>query len=329
LRRPRTTGEFTFNLTVALALSIIATAAFSQSEKDQGPEDVVRVRTDLIAVPVIVTDKRGRRVSGLGAEDFRLADDEHAMPLKYFAEGTDRVAMLFALDVSGSAREILSQQHDAALALFGKFGAGSRIAALHFSDVVNLVLPFTSDSAGVARAFNLPAGQSTGTAIFDGAAAAVRSFDGSGGFSSERRIVVLISDGLDTLSSTKPDVVIELAHRRGVSFYVIHFQLFTPRDGVLEARPPAKGFRELAEKTGGRYFKFGNARLALDPNARYDLAPVFQAIEQDLLGQYVLGFYPGEAARDGRLHRVTVNLTTRAPQKLTVVQLRTDYTLKD
>jgi len=312
-----------------LALSLITTAVLAQSEKNQEPEDVVRVRTDLIAVPVIVTDKRGRRVSGLGAGDFRLADDERATPVKYFAEGTDRVAMLFALDASGSAREILSQQHDAALALFGKFGAASRVAALHFSDVVKLVLPFTSDPAGVARAFNLAAEQSTGTAIFDGAAAAVRSFDGSGGFSSERRIVVLISDGLDTLSSTKPDAVIELARRRGVSFYVIHFQLFTPRDGILEARPPAKGFRELAEKTGGRYFKFGSARLALDPKARYDLAPVFQAIEQDLLGQYVLGFSPGEAARDGRLHRVTVNLTTRAHQKFTLVQLRTDYTLKD
>lgn len=313
----------------AFAFTLIATAASAQSEKYQEPEDVVRVRTDLIAVPVIVTDKRGRRLSGLSAGDFRLVDDERVTPIKYFAAGTDRVAMLFALDVSGSAREILAQQHDAALALFAKFGAGSRVAALHFSDVVELVLPFTANSAGFDQAFSLTAQQTRGTAIFDGAATAVRAFDGSGGFSSERRIVILISDGLDTLSSTKAGTVIESARLRGVSFYVIHFQLFTPRDGVLGPRPPAKGFRELAEKTGGRYFKFGNARLALDPKPRYDLAPVFQAIEEDLRGQYVLGFYPGEVARDGRVHRVTVDVTARDRRKLTLVQLKTDYTLKD
>lgn len=320
---------FVFRL-ISLTIPIfVAALGFAQSPNKQDPEDVVRVRTDLVAIPVIVTDARGRRLANLTQEDFRLLDDERDARVSYFAVGTERVALLFALDLSGSTREILAQQHDAATALFSRFGHGSRVAVLHFADFVRLTVPFTSNAEGVRQSFTAPAHESTGTAIFDGAAAALRSFDGSGGFSTERRIVILISDGLDTLSSTKPADVINAARARGVSFYVIHFQLFAPRDGRLAPRPAAKGFRELAEQTGGRYFKFGDVRLALNPNARYDLAPVFQAIEEDLKGQYVLGFYPPETSRDSRLHRIAVTLSKREFKKFRILQLKTTYTLKD
>src|SRR5262245_42750070 len=66
----------------------------------QEPDDVVRVVTDFVTVPLVVTDARGRRVAGLKAEDFALLDDVRAAKIDYFASGTDRVALLFALDAS-------------------------------------------------------------------------------------------------------------------------------------------------------------------------------------------------------------------------------------
>ncbi len=293
----------------------------------QEPDEVIRVRIDLVTIPVIVTDSRARRIPNLKTDDFVLADDNRAARIDYFASGTERVAMIFALDASGSGREIFAQQREAALALFSRFGHGSRVAVLHFADFVRLSVPFTTDSGAAQGSFNSEAKASSGTAIFDGAAAAVRSFDGSGGFSMERRIVLLMSDGLDTISSTKYADVVSAARARGVSFYVIHFPLFAPRDGRLAPRPTSKGFRELAEQTGGRYFRIGDAKSSLDPRAHYDLAPVFQAIEDDLRGQYVIGFYPVAAARDGQMHSVTVNLANRS-RKLRVNQLRTSYNLK-
>ena len=92
-------------------------------------------------------------------------------------------------------------------------------------------------------------------------------------------------------------------------------------------RTPSKGFRELAEQTGGQYFRIGDVRSALDPNAKVDLAPVFQAIEHDLRGQYVLGFYPGEALRDGRSHRLSVELV-RKPRGLQIRALLSEYSLR-
>jgi len=96
-----------------------------------------------------------------------------------------------------------------------------------------------------------------------------------------------------------------------ISFYVIHLPLFAPRDGRLAVRPPSKGFRDLAEKTGGKYFLVGNASSALslsENRSSNDLAPIFLAIEEDLRSQYLLGFYAGEASRDGRNHRFRVSL---------------------
>lgn len=315
-----------FSLRLIASLSLLAFPSIAAAQ-DQEPVDVIRVRTDLVAIPVTVTDSRGRRISDLKQDDFVLSDDGRPTKIEYFASGAEHVALLFALDASGSARDILEQQRSAALALFLRFGHGSRVAVLHFGDFVRLSVPFTTNSEGAQDSFNYRPTTNAGTAIFDAAATAVRSFDGSGGFSTERRIVVLMSDGLDTISSTSYKTVIDAARLRGVSFYVIHFPLFSPRNGALAPRPPSKGFRELAEATGGRYFRIGDARTALDPRAHYDLAPVFQAIESDLKSQYVLGFYPGEAARNGQTHLVTASLSNRR-RKLKVNQLRPSYTLK-
>jgi len=93
-----------------------------------------------------------------------------------------------------------------------------------------------------------------------------------------------------------------------VSFYVIHLPLYEPRDGRLAVRLPTKGFRELAEKTGGRYFLVGDAKSALTGAVNLDLTPIFQAIEEDLKSQYLLGFYLAEAAQDGRKHTFSVSL---------------------
>jgi Ca-activated chloride channel homolog len=318
--------QFPLRLVAALVLVILSTASSLNKATAQEPDDVVRIRTDLVTIPLIVTDSRGHRIPNLNKDDFVLTDYDSPAKIDYFASGTERVAMLFALDASGSEREVFAQQRQAALALFARFGPGSRVAVLHFADYVRLSVPFTTDSGAAQAAFNSEAGASSGTAIFDGAAAAVRSFDGSGGFSMERRIVLLMSDGLDTISSTKYAEVVTAARDRGVSFYVIHFQLFTPGDGRLVPRPSSKGFRELAEQTGGRYFRIGDAKSALDPHAHYDLAPVFEAIDNDLRGQYVIGFYPRETSRDGQPHGVAIGLAKRN-SKLRVHQVKTTYRL--
>jgi len=299
-----------------------------QAQTDESTDAVVRVRTDLVTIPAFVWDTHGRRVAGLSQSDFAVRDNGRVVTLSYFAAGTEHVALAFALDTSGSIRELIEQQREAALSLFSRFGHGSRVAVLHFGEKAALTVPFTTDADKAQSAFRAQPTLNQHTAIFDAAATAIHAFAASGSSSTERRILILISDGLDTASTVRATDVINAARTMGVSIYVIHLPLYAPRDGRLAARPAARGFRDLAEKTGGRYFMVGDAKSALDPQAAPNLTPVFQAIEEDLQGQYVLGYYPDDAAREAPLHRIEINLAGRNARKLHVQPLREGYNLK-
>lgn len=270
-------------------------------------DDVVRVSTELLLFPIRIRDKKGQAVPGLTEQDLILKDQDRVTTGLYFSPGADRVALMFALDQSGSLREIISQQQDAALALFSRFGERSSVAVLRFSNTSLLASPFTGDVAKARAAFRFSAAPNRQTALFDAAANAVSGFDDLPRLRAERRIVVLISDGLDNRSRTSADSVINAALERRISFYVIHLPLFEPRDGRLAVRRPTKGFKELAEKTGGKYFLVGDEKSALLPKQN-DLTPIFLAIEEDLKSQYLLGFYISETARDNRKHDFSVSL---------------------
>ena len=306
---------------------ILLSSAIAFAQDDVSPDDVVRVRTDLVTVPAFVTDSRGHRVAGLTQSDFIIRDNGRDVALSYFAAGTEHVALAFALDASGSIRDLVMEQRDAALKLFSRFGHNSRVAVLHFGEKAALTVPFTADAAKAEAAFLIPAQPNQRTAIFDAVATSLKSFASSGNNLTERRILILISDGLDNASTTRPAAVINEAHALGVSIYVIHLPLYAPREGQLEPRPASRGFRDLAEKTGGRYFMVGDAKSALDPKATVNLEPVFKAIEEDLQGQYVLGYYPDDAARTASQHRIEINLMQQRGRKLHVQQLRQEYIL--
>lgn len=328
--RVRLSAATTILRLILLTLCLLTTGWHVAAQEDSAApaDEVVRVRTDLITVPVFVTDSHERRITHLTQNDFAVRDNGQAVEVSYFAAGQQPIALLFALDASGSARDTITRQREAASALFSRFGPGSRVAVLHFSDQAQLAARFTVDADQVRQAFHFAPLRNRRTAIFDAALSAVRAYDEKKPSSiAERRIVVLLSDGLDTASTTRASAVIDEAVARGVSIYVVHLPLFMPRDNRLVPRPPSKGFREMAKATGGRYFLAGDAQTALDPQAEHDLSPIFQAIAEDIQGQYLLGYYPTNGMRDNRFHRIQVNLSRPANRKLRVHTLREGYTL--
>jgi Ca-activated chloride channel family protein len=292
-----------------VASTILTPNIAAQTSTDE--DDVLRVSTELLLFPIRIRDKHGQAVPGLTESDLALKDKDNVTSGLYFSHGVDQVALVFALDQSGSLREIISAQRDAALALFGRFNERSRVAVLRFTETPSVVAPFDQDTSSAREAFIFPAERNRRTAIFDAAAESVKMFKVLPRVRSQRHIVILISDGLDNASRNTAGSVIDAALEKRVSFYVIHIPLFEPRDGRLAVRPPAKGFRDLAEKTGGKYFLVGDASSALATEKPKDLTPVFQAIEEDLRSQYLLGFYIRESARDGRRHRFSLGLAPK------------------
>lgn len=303
---PRLTTFFVFICSLLTTSLLLPVKSLAQEPTTE--DEVIRVNTDLLLLPIRIRDKRKQAVQGLTQSELSLEDKDRVTTGLYFAPGADRVALVFALDQSRSLREIISQQREAALALFRRFSDRSNIAVLRFAEVPAVVAPFDRNPDRASSAFKISGGSNRQTAIFDAAATAVSMFAALPRVRAERRIVILISDGLDNASKTKPGAVIDAALNNHVSFYVIHLPLFEPRDGRLAVRAPAKGFRDLAEKTGGKYFLAGDVKAALAPVKNIDMAAIFQAIEEDLKSQYLLGFYLGEAANDGRKHLFSLGL---------------------
>ena len=293
-------------LTLSVCFSAAVAPVVAQELLPPRDDEVLRVTTDLLLFPARVRDRHGKRPDGLTENDLSLKDPDAVTSGLYFSAGVDRVAMVFALDQSGSLRDVISKQRDAAVGLYRRFNSLSSIAVLHFSNRPTVAAPFVRDASPALAAFDVRAHDNQPTAIFDAAAQAVEMFKTLPRIRSERRIVILISDGLDNFSRAKPDSVINAARADRVSFYVIHLPLFEPREGRLAVRRPAKGFRDLAEKTGGKYFLAGDSPLAA--RTTVDLAPIFAAIEEDLRSQYLIGFYLAEKANDGRRHEFSLSL---------------------
>jgi VWFA-related protein len=297
--------------TVAFALSVLLVSFFSGFEvlaQKTEDDDVIRVTTDLSVYPIRVRRRDNHTPVTVTPDSFQLKDTDGITTSFYFSGGAERVAIVFLLDESGSLSQILSQQRDAAVALFNRFGERSRVAVVRFASQPEVVVPFGTDSAAARAAFDFGARRNTPTAIFDAAASAVRLFENTTRDPAERRIIILISDGLDTVSRARASDIINEARERNISFYAIQVPLFEPRYGHLAVRPATKGFKDLAEKTGGKYFLTADVRTALSPNANQDLSSVFQSIEADLRSQYIVGFYVGEKARDGIEHKVSIVL---------------------
>jgi Ca-activated chloride channel family protein len=294
---------------LAMLLAVGSSPKTAIIAQEPNADEVIRVSTDLTLFPIRVRTHDGVTPIQLTADDFQLKDPDQITTSSYFSVGADRVALVFALDESGSLREILAQQRDAALNLFERFGKNSRVAVLRFSERPVIVVPLGNDSSAARSAFDFGVRHDSRTALFDGAYAALKMFADAPHDPAERRIIILISDGLDNISTIQPSAIITAAQNSNVSFYTIQIPLFTPVNGHLAVRGPSKGFKELAEKTGGKYFLTATAKSALQPMQNQDLSSVFRAIEEDLRSQYVVGFYVSEKARDDRSHKVSISIT--------------------
>src|SRR6185503_17186136 len=136
---------------VAVVLVALHPVDPQAQEPTTGDDEVVKVNTDLLVYPIRVRDKR-RPASSLTERDLTINDDDHVTAGLYLYPGADRVALVFALDQSGSLREIISQQREAALGLFGRFGERSSVAAMRFAEQPELAVPFGRDTTTAGEA---------------------------------------------------------------------------------------------------------------------------------------------------------------------------------
>ena len=225
-QRPRKVGSTSSN---------VNTSQTNQPQKSSAEEvsegDVVRVETQLVTVPAVVTDRNGHPLTALRAENFVVFEDGKAERVTNFATTEAPFEIALLLDTSGSTREELGLIRDAANAFINALRPGDRVEVIAFNNapgngapmaVVEVLAPVTDDRNALRRAIeNL--GTSNGTPFYDalGRVADQLFRDPPRPEIRGRRAVVALTDGVDSTSDSGYEDARAKLLRSGVASYFI------------------------------------------------------------------------------------------------------------
>jgi VWFA-related protein len=185
--------------------------------RGRGQEPTFATATRTVRVPVSVLDKGGQPVLGLREADFEVSEDGKRQEVTLFSGERRPLRIALALDVSGSMDNKVRQVELALKHFIDLLEPRDEILVITFNSEVRVVQDFTSDREQLGSVLNelQPAGS---TALFDAAYEAIRRVaEGP----AESKAVVLVSDGVDTASSTSFEALRELARRSEVPVFSI------------------------------------------------------------------------------------------------------------
>jgi Ca-activated chloride channel family protein len=265
-----------------------------------------QIDINVVSVPLMVsvTDSKGKLITNLKKEDFRVYEDDKLQTIRSFTRESDLpLSIALLVDSSGSVIDKLKFEKDAATDFFFSTikRRKDRAAVISFNSDVRLITDdtpdgFTDQPERLSEALRKiqAAGE---TAVFDAVhkATASKLAHEQG---ERRRLIVLISDGEDTASKFSQTEALEMAQRHDVTIYAIS----TNKTSDLKSRAQQKGdevIQLLADETGGRaYF----------PLKLEDLAADFQKIGEELRSQYVLSYTPSNSEQDGAYRKIRVEM---------------------
>ncbi len=295
---------------------VVASAASAQQSQQTLDSQTLRVDVDLVNVVFTVTDEKGRFITDLDRDDFTVYEDGTGQEIQNFhTEANLPLRISLLIDASGSILNKLRFEQQAALDFFSETLRPDTDTAsvITFDSYVNLMQDFTDDPEVLADAVaRIKAGG--GTELFDGIyLTVIRNLVGQSG----RRVLIIITDGVDNSSEFSLKQAIDAAQKRDVTVYAVSTNRVQMRrrnrnygEVVSLADQPlvynAQGdivLRQLAEETGGTVFF---------PERRDDLSSTFREIQETLRSQYVLSYVPTNAVRDGGFRRVRIDVADAA-----------------
>lgn len=246
-----------------------------------------------------VTD-HGQRVPDLRSRNFRVRDNGKPQEIVTFERGDIPFVAVLLLDAS---RSMEGAKLDAALAGAKVFAAAmeslDQAKLILFNDAVSMSTPFTSFPQVLSAGLD-SARASGGTSLNDNLYLALRLLEERQG----RRLVILLTDGVDLTSILSARQVMETARRSQSLVYWIRLGAPDPRVSHFSAWRDGDGhhkelrdLEELVSVTGGRI-------VTVSEITEVDAA--FVAILAEIRDQYVIGYYPSQNLGNGQWHRIKV-----------------------
>ena len=285
-------------------------------------EDVIRVETNLTNIFFTAADSNKRFVSNLTKDQIRVSEDGQPQEIFTFQQNIDLpLSVAILIDTSQSEERTLPDEKAAARAFLESIMRPSRdeAAIVSFTGEVTLEQGFTGNIDRLRRAidrveFIPPAGyigrgvvvnQPTTPPISDTnqiLAGSTALWDAVWATSNEllsdsadntRRAIILLTDGVDTISQVKMHEAVERAQKADALIYAIGIG-DSYHGGVDRG-----SLKKLAERTGGRaYF----------PESERELRTAFEQIQRELREQYLVAYSPSNKNRDGSYRRIQIEI---------------------
>jgi VWFA-related protein len=257
------------------------------------------ISVDLQQLYVTVAHPDGQRALDLEREDFAVFDNSERQQLVTFERGDVPFTAVLLVDASSSMR---GRQLQIALEGADTFIRGMReldqAKLMLVSDRVLYETPFTS-FASVLNVGLTAAEAAGGTTLNDNLYLAMKRLEERQG----RRVVVILSDGIDVESVLGMEEVRWLARQKQPVIYWIRLEAKAERRStwrsVVEHRREIESFEAAVVESGGRI----ETLESID-----EVEDAFQWILDDLRNQYVLGYYPETTAGDENWHRILVRV---------------------
>jgi Ca-activated chloride channel homolog len=256
------------------------------------PQDFLGASSELVVLPVVVTDKHGGFVTDLTKDAFTVYDNGRRMPIDVFSSDDTPVTVGLVIDASGSMRAKIGEVIAAAMSFVRLSNPDDEFFAVRFNDDVRPVTtdPLATrlaDADAIRQALRSirPDGR---TALYDGLIDGLDRLDAG---TRPRKVLILISDGGDNASVSARDAVLERARRSNAAIYTI---------GLFDELDPDRNprlLKQLARETGGERYL---------PASAGPLLSACDRIAREIRAGYTIGYAPPD--RDGAFHRVRVEV---------------------
>lgn len=294
-------------MTVPLSL-LASVLLFSMAESGaQTATPVFQTTSQLVLVPVTVTDRNARTVEGLRAQDFTVFDNQTSQQIVSFGTDDAPCSVGIVLDISGSMQKALVAAKDILQSFFGTANPEDEFLLLTVSTQPETVTRFTTDIGALEESISLarPGGL---TSLIDTTYLGLTRMKQARW---PRRALLILSDGIDNNSRYSQAEMMSLALEADVQVYTMIFDNGMPSSNSVPFRPglAAKPWdlarerqgpellEKLADKTGGLYFHVHNSTEAKEAVTRTGRA---------LRSEYLIGYQPSEAGPSGKFHQIRV-----------------------
>jgi VWFA-related protein len=311
-------------------------------------DEVIKIETNLVTMPVSVLDRSGRFISGLKQKDFHIFENNMEQKIEYFASVEQPFTVVLMIDVSPSTKFQIDEIHNAAITFVNQLRRDDKVAVIAFDQRVHVLAAPTNNRIVLENAI-MQAQFGSGTSLYDAVDDVInrqlRLIEG-------RKAVVLFTDGVNTTSrrATYESTVRETEEIDAL-FYPIRYDTFLDMQsgngggggGTNYPQQPSSDvlggilgaiFRGGNVQIGSNRRVGGSSRADYETGRRYlediarnsggrlfeadnDLNVAFTGIAEELRRQYTIGYYPEAAGQKGERRQIRVrvqrpNLVVRA-----------------